>query len=194
MREDSLEDSLRIYSRSISWKENLNLSFCVSSYDDTGDLVDNLLFFLKDNVEKKIDEEEDDDKKYIADNVKVLDVSYFHPDVYYENSKKLLQEMDEENNLYIIDCTKVDKDNYKGRSCGNLSNFYYLSKDKKASFLYVYNIEGYRNYGVGTEPFQFRDSSYLSEKDDDLKTYRLFKEMSAKYENKESKKEKKSKI
>jgi len=113
MERDSLEDCLRIYSRSISWKENLSLSFCVSSYDDTGDLVDNLLFFLKDNVEKKIDEE-DDDKKYIADNVKVLDVSYFHPDVYYENSKKLLQEMDEENNLYIIDCTKVDKDNYKG--------------------------------------------------------------------------------
>lgn len=194
MERDNLEDTLRMYSRTISWAEKLALSFCISSYEEPGSLVDDLHFFLKDNIEKKTDEDEEDSKKYLADNVKVLDVSYFHPDVYYKNSQELLNEIDKENNLYIIDCTKVHLDNYKGKACGQLSSFYYLSKDKKASFVYVYTPEGHRKYGVMTEPYQFRDGGYLSEKDDNLKTYRLFKEMSAKYENKETKKDKKVKI
>lgn len=174
--EDNLDDKCRRLNKNIEWSEKMVNVFCYS--DGYPYVLDNLENYLKKVCEGNTVEE-----------VKVLDLSYFAPKTYYENHQLLLKEI--ENKLYIIDCRNV-KEQEDPNTLGQLSSFYYLAKEKKTSFVYLFKSEDVRDYAIKIEPYEMR-SFVMGDIDNDLKIYRLYQEMSEKYKPKNIT-EKKSKI
>lgn len=174
--EENLEDKCRSLKRTISWTEKMSNIFCYS--DGYIDVLESLNCYLKKKLENDVVKE-----------VKVLDLSYFNPETYYENHQKLLNEL--EDKLYIIDCRNV-KTKENSAALGQLSSFYYVAKNKKTSFIYLFNSEDIRDYATQIEPYQMR-SLVIADIDNDLKIYQLYQEMSEKYLPKNIK-EKKIKI
>lgn len=181
--ENNLEDRCRRLRKEIGWTEKMVNTFAYS--DGYPYVLENLETYLKKHFAGK----KDDDGKDVIKEVKVLDLSYFSPETYYENHQKLLNDLD--NNLYIIDCRNV-KGQKNDRTFGQLSSFYYMAKEKKPSFIYLFKSEDIRDYAMAIEPWQMR-TSVLGDIDNDLKIYCLYKEMSEKFIDRDIK-EKKKKI
>lgn len=181
--ENTLDDKCRRLEKEISWSKKMVNTFAYT--DGYPYVLENLQTYLEKHFENKTN----DEGETLIKEVKVIDLSYFDPDTYFENHKKLLNEV--ENNLYIIDCREV-KTQKNNKTFGQMSSFYYMAKEKKTSFIYLFKSEDIRDYAVVIEPYQMR-TSVMGEIDNDLKIYRLYKEMSEKYINKDIK-EKKNKI
>lgn len=179
---DSLDDQFRRLRKNIEWSEKMTNSFFWVA-PDAKDIVDNLALYLKDYVFMNQNNE------LVINDVKVLDLSYFNPDTYYENHQKLIPEL--ENNIYIIDCTKV-REQSNNKTLGQLSSFYYMAKNVKTHFMYVFKNNDVNEYAMNIEPWQMRTMT-LAELDEDIMTYRMYKDMQAKYPEKKVK-EKKIKI
>lgn len=172
---DNLDDKCRRLNKSIEISEKMVNVFCYS--DGYPYVLENLEDYLKKVCEGAVEE------------VKVLNLSYFAPETYYENHQSLLKEV--ENKLYIIDCRNV-KEQENPKTLGQLSSFYYLAKEKKTSFIYLFKSEDIRDYAIRIEPYEMR-TFVMGDIDNDLKIYRLYQEMSEKYKPKNIK-EKKQKI
>lgn len=179
---DSLDEQFRRFKKNIEWSEKMtNSFFWVES--ENKEIVDNLEIYLKDYVFLNKNNDLD------IHQIKVLDLSYFNPDTYYDNHQNLLSQLD--NSIYIIDCTNVRQQS-NNKTLGQLSSFYYSAKDVKTNFIYVFKNTDANEYGMNIEPWQMRTMTF-NQLEDDLTTYRLYKDMQAKYPEKKIK-EKKSKI
>lgn len=168
----------------IRWTEKIANIF-LKNNNLNKDFLNNFRFFLEENINKNKDEELN------VKEVKLLDISYFHNDVIMKNKQELLLEMSNSNNVYIVDCSEVSKSD-NNKALGNLSSSYNEFKKHKTTFIYAFKEEDMRNYGAMIEPYQHRTLSLVLE-EEDLKIFKMYKEMSNKYEQK-NKIEKKKKI
>lgn len=168
----------------IRWREKMSNIF-IKNDNINKEFLNNFKIFLKENINQNKCEELN------IKEVKVLDISYFHNDIFIKNKQDLLLDLSNNNNIYIIDCSEVSKVE-NNKSLGNLSSFYYDCKDKKTTFIFAFKEEDMINYGARIEQYQHRSLS-LSLEEEDLKIFKMYQEMSNKYTEK-NKMEKKKKI
>lgn len=177
---DSLEEFKRIERHIGLCKSMVNIFYCTEISDN---IVKNIEIYLTDELKDKTNKKNEP----MINEIKVLDLSYFNPDNYYENRQKLLNEV--ENNVYIVDCTKVKE---LEKNFTQLSSFYYECSGKKTSFIYIFKQEDFRNYATTMRAYELR-TFVFGELDKELETYNLYKSYVNKYPEK-NKKEIRNKI
>lgn len=175
--DNSIESNYKRLEKIICWTKKMSNAFYFVSSDDKDneEIINNIDFFLKDKIK------ENTNNDFYVKEVKVLDLSYFNPKNDIKNQQTLLQEL--ENNIYIIDCTKVNEG--QEEALKQLISFYHIASNNKTTFSYVFKEKDISKYVALTEIWQMRTCSFTINKED-FAIYRLYKEMSKKYEQKKS--------
>lgn len=172
---DNLEEEFRRIRKYMELEQKMtNIFYTTHNKEGQENLADNLKLYLAHDLHVHANED------IQVNNIKVLDLSYFKPESYYDNVQKLLPEL--ENNFYIIDCTQAGN-GLNDKTIGQLSSFYYVAKDVKTHFLYVFKQKDMISYANIMEAWDKRTMT-TGELDEHLATYRLYKDMSDKYEAK----------